>query len=1729
MRAFPHFWLDNLQEVAFTVCPDVTEMRPRFSPPLFSRPLLAALLLLLPIIVRANIPGGTTGSGAPVSVKLNPAATSGTMSNGIVQLIFSTSGAVINQINYTYNNGSGTVTKQLLLDGKDGGEFYWEFGGFGGNWTASVVSSGTYGELAFTSLATGTAATGDLQVNFSMLPGSPGFYVTLTMTHHTGDIATGLGEMRTNIYLAPDFNWMSVSPVIQRELGIGSTFVPAFDSPQENSLCVSGVNQGLYDDKYKFSALFGTERVWGWSAVQDPTHGVAAGPNAGIGIWDILASSEYYNGGPLKPELMDAPFVNMLNGGHYYMGSDSNWGANEQWQRVQGPYFVYINNISPSVTDPIQASQALYNDAVAQAAAEATAWPYPWFNNPANGNTAVDQYYATAAQRGTVTGQIVVSDTGNPNASGSNMWVGVIQQPYSPDNVFDFQEWYKAYQFWTKTDVNGNFTIPAVISGTGYTLWAFGPGAEGTFLSQNQNGGNPPLLYNLPATPFSVTVNSGSTTSLGTVTWTPTRVGPTVFEIGYPDRTGHKFRHGDDWWIGDIGPTPTEPSPIWTKFYELPNDFPNGLTYTVGTNQWPTDWYFIQPILVSTTGGNNDSSSNIQFYLPAGTNTGGTASLYLGVASDYYGAVEVIVNGTNLDSENNSGVTANPNPLPTSGYIPPYTQSDTSIREGCNAAASDERINFPASLLHTGATVNTITLSLRQIGGSYFADHFMYDYIRLELTGYLPPPPASVSAYSGDNSVLVTWPVTPGATSYMVLRSVTSGGGYSSVASGVVGPVCGSGLSNATYVDTTAANGTTYYYVVESVNPTGASANSPQSAGVTPSASAPATAPGAPTGLAATSASSAVTVTWNASSGANYYTLLRSTVIDKIPNYSPTPLITSTTTILSTITLSNSITGLSYVDSAVTKGTKYAYTVEASNAAGTSGTSNTMIAKPVPATSPGDPEVTVVPGNDQVTLNWNAVPGAVGYIIEYATSSGGPYTYLSSVSDLTYTLTGLNPNTTYYFEVQTMNETGASSFVSSPGTTAPAAPATVTATAGDTQVQLGWKASAAATGYVVERGTTSGGPYTTIATPTGLSYTDSGLINGITYYYVVAASNSSGPGPVSTQASATPSSALPVAPMNLIANGQNSQIELGWNASAGATGYNLMRASASGGPYSTIKPGLTTTSSTDASVLSGTTYYYVVTATNASGASAYSNQASASLGGGVSTLTWAGTSSSAWDYATANWITSGGGASDYVDGVNVLFSDGANTGTVSIAAAVSPAAVSFSNSVLGYVMNSTSTGISGTAAITKMGSAQVTWTGSNSYSGGTLIEGGTYALGADSSTNAGTIESPGLTGGTNATLGPNSVLVNNGGELRFGGHGGAIETYIIPNGITVNGGSIYSIDGVQTLIGGLTIGSGGASLLTTRSTKNLAVNSGFNGTGNITIDDVQTTGNTSGGLVLVQSASNPYDGTITLNAPSTGYLGGIIESGTDTSLINATIIDDNTSVDGLVFGTANPQIGAIGGGGNITMPSGTLTTGGDGASTTYSGIFSGPGGLTKAGPGTMILTNTNTYSGATIVTGGVLEIIGGITNSTSAGVASGAVLYLNGGTLSIAGPITNSGILKLSGSASLSQTGAFTNNGVLDLINGPQTLPSNFTNAGTVLYASSVQVQQLAMSSTNNFSLTIQGYAQHTYQLQRATSLIAPITWTNVGAAQVGTGGPLNFTDSSAPNTAGFYKILVSP
>jgi carboxypeptidase T len=87
----------------------------------------------------------------------------------------------------------------------------------------------------------------------------------------------------------------------------------------------------------------------------------------------------------------------------------------------------------------------------------------------------------------------------------------------------------------------------------------------------------------------------------------------------------------------------------------------------------------------------------------------------------------------------------------------------------------------------------------------------------------------------------------------------------------------------------------------------------------------------------------------------------------------------------------------------------------------------------------------------------------------------------------------------------------------------PGAPSGLAATPGNGQASLTWTAASGATEYTVHRSTTTGGPYTTIQSNlTGTSFTDTGLTNGTTYYYVVTGTNGVGEGPDSNQASATP-------------------------------------------------------------------------------------------------------------------------------------------------------------------------------------------------------------------------------------------------------------------------------------------------------------------------------------------------------------------------------------------------------------------------------------------------------------------------------------------------------------------------------------------------------------------------------------------------------------------------------
>lgn len=1491
--------------------------------PRTQRSFLLVLLFLTAAsrVVLANIPGGGTGTGG--NVTLTSTSTTATMSNGIVSIVITKSSAQIPTINYTFNNTGANQTINLLSGNPNGGKLYWEHSNnqgldFTNSYTVVADPAANGGDLAHISLRSTTQTNMPFEVHYAMRRGSPGFYVAAVFTHGSGDGAFTMGECRDNIYAGGIFNWMSVDATRNKLMEVGSaTTAPAPNSPVENYLWTSGLYKGRYEDKYKYSATLGDQRVWGWSSVG------ASGKN--VGLWNVIASAEYYNGGPLKPELMchiGTTILNMINGTHYNMGTDGNFVAGESWSKVCGPYFIYCNNIPKSVTDLGQASQALYNDALAQAAAEATAWPYSWFSHP---------NYAGPAARGTVTGKIVINDIYNPNASAANLWVGLIRQPVTSTGTYDFQQWMKPYQFWVRTDAAGNFTIPAVIAGSNYTLYAFGPGANGTFMSQSQTGGNPPFLKDIPASPFSVTVNAGATTALGNITWTPARVGPTVFEIGYPDRTARKFRHGDDYWVGDIGPDPSTPSPVWSKWLAYPYDFPTGPSYNVGTHRWTTDWNFTQTVVCNASGGWDSSSSTITFNLAAKPATGTLASLYLGIAADYYTALIITVNGTNLASA--SGITATPSPIPSTGFIPSSSASNSTIREFSSGAFSDQRLTFAGTLLRAGS--NTITIAQRQVGGTYFANHAMYDYLRLELTGYVPPAPTSVTAFAGNARNLVSWPVTPGATSFNVLRSTVSGSGYATVATGVTGHVCGSGPTHASWTDTSVLNDTAYYYVVQSVNPAGTSASSPQSAATAPSAGLPAAAPPPPNGLSVTAANASASLSWNASAGAGFYTVRRSTLVeDGAGGLIP----------LSTITLSNSVSAATYTDSSPSNGSLYSYTVSASNAFGESAVSPASVVKPV-ATAPAGAPITlaITPGAKQVTLGWAASPGAIGYLVQQALAPGGPYTYETTVPSLTYTDTGLADNTTYYYIVTPMNSGGVgASSNEAVATTAPAAPSGLSIIAGNTQASLSWSAAAGATSYQVRRATATGGPYTTVATGlSGPGYTDTGLVNGTPYFYVVAALNGTAASANSAEASVTPAAALPLAPTGLASSIVNLRVVLQWSAVPGALSYNVSRSLYPSGPYTVIATGLAATGYTDSSAVSGSTYYYVVTAVNAAGPGAYSAQVTANVIPPV--LTWTGAAGSAWDASSINWLTNGG-ATAYLEGGRLTFNDSSSVTSVSLNGTFTPASITV-DTTQSYTLGGNGV-INGSGNLTKSGNGTLTINSAHGFSGGTTINAGTLTLGAAAALGNGTITLAGGTLGTGILTPLNSLVVVADSRIT-GGHSGGNQGIKAVSGsgnLTLEATNVFDLEGSLSGFAGTVLLSGTGSFRF------------FGGSG---------------------SAAADFDlGTRSLTA----------RSGTAFSL-------------GSLSGASSSFLTGSSGSGNTAAV--TYTVGANNKNTVFAGTIANGAGATslvKSGNGSLTLSGNCTYTGATSVSAGSLLVTGALGNTTVS--VSANATFGGNGTLS---------------------------------------------------------------------------------------------------------------------------------
>jgi predicted phage tail protein len=166
-------------------------------------------------------------------------------------------------------------------------------------------------------------------------------------------------------------------------------------------------------------------------------------------------------------------------------------------------------------------------------------------------------------------------------------------------------------------------------------------------------------------------------------------------------------------------------------------------------------------------------------------------------------------------------------------------------------------------------------------------------------------------------------------------------------------------------------------------------------------------------------------------------------------------------------------------------------------------------------------------------------------------------------------------------------------------------------------VTVSWAAASGASSYNVYQGTAAGAE---AATPvktglTGTSVAISPLNNGTTYFFKVAAVNAGGTSALSAEASATPT-ATPAAPTGVTATAGTGQVTLHWVASSGATGYNIYKSTSPGHeapPVALAVSGGSSTGGTVTGLSSGTTYYFVVQAIDASGHSPSSSEVSAKV------------------------------------------------------------------------------------------------------------------------------------------------------------------------------------------------------------------------------------------------------------------------------------------------------------------------------------------------------------------------------------------------------------------------------------------------------------------------------------------------------------------------------------
>ena len=242
--------------------------------------------------------------------------------------------------------------------------------------------------------------------------------------------------------------------------------------------------------------------------------------------------------------------------------------------------------------------------------------------------------------------------------------------------------------------------------------------------------------------------------------------------------------------------------------------------------------------------------------------------------------------------------------------------------------------------------------------------------------------------------------------------------------------------------------------------------------------------------------------------------------------------------------------------------------------------------------------------------------------------------------------------------------------------------------------------------------------------------------------------------------------------------------------------------------------------------------------------------------------------------------------------------------------------------------------MSGTGGLTKQGAGTLTLSGNNTYSGVTNVNAGTLVAAVNNALGT-------VAGGTTVAAGATLRL------LRWD------QLQPRRNPVTLNtGATLSNLAGNNIFAGPISLAAGSETITTAVGTT-LTANGVISGAGTLTKDGTGT---------LIYGGANTYTGATTINA-------GTLQLGAANRIADTNAVTVNA---GATFNLNNfaETIGSFAGAGNVTLGTGTLTTGGNDYVTTFSGVMSGTGGLTKVGTGIFTLSGANTYTGATTINAG---------------------------------------------------------------------------------------------------------------------------------------------------------------